>query len=99
MENRNTHQAYVGYRAGEKVLRGRATLDLGGCMMRARTDRIAASGVSLMVPRHTREEEPCVVSLDVLVSGALRRVNASGRVVSCSCVGVDGFRVTIRFTD
>ena len=70
----------------------RVTLD-------AEVMRVAQRGVSFVLPRKVAEQQNCAVDMQLLVEGSMLRLRAVGRIVSCFCTGMDGFRVAMQFTD
>jgi hypothetical protein len=61
--------------------------------------RVASRGVSFVLARKVAEQQDCAVDMQLLVEGSMRRLRAVGRIVSCFCAGMDGFRVAMQFTD
>ena len=83
-----------------KSIRSRARVKIDPrVILEAEVMRVAARGVSFVLPRKVAEQQDCAVDMQLLVEGSMRRLRAAGRVVSCSCAGMDGFRVAMQFTD
>ena len=100
VENRATSQ--YGQNSTSRVvpLRTRARLALDTTtVVNASNVCVAQHGASLMVAKSVRESQACSVRMSLYFNGEPREVNATAQVVSCSCVGMEGFRVSLRFTD
>jgi hypothetical protein len=81
-----------------KVMRWPARLRLGHTSaVEGRAIQISATGVSLLVPRSVREGERGPVRVDAFITGNPVRLEANGSIVCCACVGMDGFRISLRF--
>ena len=81
-----------------KVMRWPARLRLDpATTLNGRAIQISSSGVSLLLPRSVREGERGLVRVDAFISGNPVRLQASGNVVCCACVGMEGFRISMRF--
>lgn len=61
--------------------------------------QISPSGISLLLDRTLREREIGLVRMDAFVAGNPVRLQARTSVVCCACVGMDGFRISLRFQD
>jgi hypothetical protein len=85
--------------ARARALRGRARIAIGDATFEGRAERVAAHGLSLLVDRVARERTQCAVCISVFRNGRLFCVRARGEVASCSCAGMQGFRVAVRFTE
>ena len=60
--------------------------------------RVAARGVSFVLPRKVAEQQDCAVDMQLLVEGSMRRFAPSAASFNI-CAGMDGFRVAMQFTD
>jgi hypothetical protein len=49
--------------------------------------------------RTVRVGETALVRIDALVDGNPLRLQARTSVVGCTCVGMDGFRISLRFQE
>lgn len=80
------------------MLRGHARLRIAETtVVSARALRVAQHGVNLLVERSVQTPQRCAVAIDLFVRGAPRHIRAVGEVVSCSCAGMEGFRIAMRF--
>jgi len=61
--------------------------------------QISNSGVGLLMDRTLREGETALVRVDAFVDGSPLRLQARTSVVCCTCVGMDGFRISLRFQE
>jgi len=59
--------------------------------------QVSMSGISLLLDRSVREGESGLVRVNAFIHGAPVRLQARGSVACCSCVGMEGFRVSLRF--
>jgi hypothetical protein len=82
-----------------KVMRSPAKLWIDGVgAMDAKAVQISSSGVSLITARSVRDGQQCDVQINALVNGTAMRLKAAGTVTCCACIGMDGFRISVRFT-
>lgn len=58
---------------------------------------VSKSGIGVNVPRRIHDGQECEVSLSFFANGKTHKMNALGQTLSCVCVGMDGFRVSVRF--
>jgi hypothetical protein len=86
-------------RVRSKPVRSRARVQIEEVVLDAQVMRLAARGVSFVLPRKLEEEQNCAVDMSVFVQGSVRRLRAAGRIVSCFCAGMEGFRVAMQFTE
>lgn len=83
-----------------KTLRWPASLRLGHTThLPGRAIQISSSGVGLLLDRPVREGETGLVRVDAFVAGNPVRLQARTSVVCCTCVGMDGFRISLRFQE
>lgn len=81
-------------------MRWPANLRLGQTtVLEGRAIQISTSGVSLLLSRSVREGEVGLVHVNAFINGAPVRLQARGSVVCCACVGMDGFRISLRFME
>lgn len=64
-----------------------------------RAIQISSSGLSVLLDRTVREGEIGLVRVDAFIAGNPVRLQARTSVVCCTCVGMDGFRLSLRFQD
>lgn len=83
-----------------KVMRWPATLRLGHTtVLEGKAIQISSSGVGVLLGRSVREGEVGLVSVNAFINGAPLRLQARGSVVCCACVGMQGFRISLRFLE
>jgi hypothetical protein len=83
-----------------KSMRWPASLRLGHtAQLAGRAVQISGSGVGVLLDRPLREGETGLVRVDAFVGGDPVRLQARTTVVGCTCVGMDGFRISLRFQD
>jgi hypothetical protein len=83
-----------------KTMRWPASLRLGhATVLTGKAIQISSSGVGLLMDRTIREGETALVRVDAFVEGAPVRLQARTSVVCCTCVGMDGFRISLRFQE
>jgi hypothetical protein len=83
-----------------KVMRWPARLRLGHTTeLDGKAIQISSTGISLLLPRSVRDGERGLVSVDAFIGGNPVRLQARGSIVCCACVGMDGFRISLRFED
>lgn len=81
-----------------KVMRWPARLRIGHApALAGKAIQISPTGVSLIVPQSVRDGERCHVRVDAFIGGNPVRLEANGSVVCCACVGMEGFRISMRF--
>lgn len=81
-----------------KTMRWPASLRLGHTtQLTGRAIQISSTGVGLLLDRPIREGETGLVRVDAFVDGSPLRLQARSNVVCCTCVGMDGFRISLRF--
>ncbi|HEU4654986.1 MAG TPA: hypothetical protein VFS47_13435 [Steroidobacteraceae bacterium] len=87
-------------RARSKPIRSRARVQIDPkIVLDAEVMRVAPRGVSFVLPRKLEEQQSCSFDMNLFVEGSVRRLRGVGRIVSCFCAGMDGFRVAMQFTD
>lgn len=83
-----------------KTMRWPASLRLGHTLqVEGKAIQISSSGVGLLLDRPVREGEIGLVRVDAFVAGSAVRLQARTSVVCCTCVGMDGFRISLRFQE
>lgn len=83
-----------------KVMRWPASLRLGHTtVLTGKAIQISSTGVGLLMDRTLREGDTGLVRVDAFVNGNPVRLQARTSVVCCTCVGMDGFRISLRFTE
>lgn len=83
-----------------RTMRWPASLRLGHTTeLSGKAIQISSSGLSLLLDRPVREGEIGLVRVDAFVNGHPVRLQARTNVVCCTCVGMDGFRLSLRFQD
>jgi hypothetical protein len=87
-------------RTRSKSIRSRARVEIEPkIVLDAEVMRVAPRGVSFILSRNLAEQQNCAVDMSLFVEGSVRRLRAAGRIVSCFCAGMEGFRVAMQFTD
>lgn len=83
-----------------KAMRWPASVRLGhSTVIPGKAVQISSSGVGLLMDRMIKEGETALVRVDALVNGNPVRLQARTSVVGCTCVGMDGFRISLRFQE
>jgi hypothetical protein len=83
-----------------KTMRWPASLRLGhATQIAGKAIQISSSGIGLLLDRAVREGEVGLVRVDAFVAGNPVRLQARTSVVGCTCVGMEGFRISLRFQD
>lgn len=83
-----------------KAMRWPASVRLGhATVLAAKAIQISSTGVGLLMDRTIKEGETALVRVDAYVSGNPVRLQARTSVVCCTCVGMDGFRISLRFQE
>jgi hypothetical protein len=83
-----------------KTMRWPASLRLGHTtQLIGRAIQLSPTGLGLLLDRPVRESEIGLVRVDAFVAGNPVRLQARTSVVCCTCVGMDGFRISLRFLD
>lgn len=83
-----------------KAMRWPASLRMGHTtVLTGKAIQISNTGVGLLLDRTLREGETGLVRVDAFVAGNPVRLQARTSVVCCTCVGMDGFRISLRFQD
>lgn len=83
-----------------KAMRWPASVRLGhSTVIAGKAVQISNSGVGLLMDRIVKEGETALVRVDALVNGNPVRLQARTSVAGCTCVGMDGFRISLRFLD
>nr|WP_298718699.1 PilZ domain-containing protein [uncultured Steroidobacter sp.] len=83
-----------------KAMRWPASMRLGHTtILTGKAIQISTSGIGLLMDRTVREGETALVRVDAFVEGNPVRLQARTSVVCCTCVGMDGFRISLRFQE
>ena len=83
-----------------KVMRWPGSLRLGHTtLLEGKAIQISSGGVSLLLGRSVRDGETGVVRVNAYLNGAPLILQARASVVCCTCVGMEGFRISLRFVD
>lgn len=83
-----------------KIMRWPGSLRLGhATLLEGRAIQISSSGVGLLLGRSVREGESGLVRVNAFINGAPVQLQARAAVVCCTCVGMEGFRISLRFLD
>ncbi|MBM0107746.1 PilZ domain-containing protein [Steroidobacter sp. S1-65] len=83
-----------------KNMRWPASLRVGHTtILTGKAIQISSSGLSLLLDRTVREGETGLVRVDAFIAGNPVRLQARTSVVCCTCVGMEGFRLSLRFQD
>jgi hypothetical protein len=83
-----------------KVMRWPGSLRLGhSTVLDGKAIQISSGGVGLLLGRSVREGETGLVCVNAFINGAPVRLQARASVVCCACVGMEGFRISLRFVD
>jgi hypothetical protein len=61
------------------------------------TIEMSMGGISVMASRQLKVGTQCVLEFDLYCNGSNVRIVGVGKVVNCSCSGLDGFRVGMLF--
>lgn len=96
------HSSGAAADAGARVknMRWPASLRIGhSTILTGKAIQISASGLSLLLDRTVREGEIGLVRVDAFIDGNPLRLQARTSVVCCTCVGMEGFRLSLRFQD
>jgi hypothetical protein len=81
-----------------KVMRWPASLRLGHTtILDGKAIQISASGVGLLLARSVRDGEIGLVRVDAFINGNPVLLQTRVSVVCCTCVGMEGFRISLRF--
>jgi len=83
-----------------KVLRAHASVTVAGQSPRdGKTWDLGLDGMSLMLPKPIPPGTRCQVTFELPVGGRSNRVTAAVKVLYCSFVGGEGFKVGTSFGD
>jgi hypothetical protein len=82
-----------------KVMRCPAKLWIdGNTVIDAKAVQISQGGVGLITSRSVRDGQQCTVQVNPLINGNPVRLKATGTVTCCTCIGMEGFRISLRFS-
>jgi hypothetical protein len=83
-----------------KVMRWPGSLRLGHTtLLEGKAIQISSGGVGLLLGRSVREGETGLVRVNAFINGAPLTLQARASVVCCACVGMEGFRISLRFLE
>lgn len=83
-----------------KVMRWPGSLRLGhSAPLEGKAIQISGGGVSLLLDRSVRDGETGFVRVNAFLNGAPLVLQARASVVCCTCVGMEGFRISLRFVE
>ena len=83
-----------------KVMRWPGSLRLGHTtVLEGKAIQISSGGVGLLLGRSVRDGETGLVRVNAFINGAALTLQARASVVCCTCVGMDGFRISLRFLE
>ena len=83
-----------------KVMRWPARLRLGHtAQLEGKAIQISSTGLSLLLAHSVRDGERGLVSVSAFISGNPVLLQTRVSIVCCTCVGMDGFRISLRFED
>ena len=81
-----------------KVMRWPGSLRLNhATVLEGKAIQISSGGVGLLLGRSVREGEIGHVRVNAFINGAPVHLQARAAVVCCACVGMEGFRIALRF--
>lgn len=85
-------------RSPRKPVRQKVSIgSTGHGIIRGHTIDISVGGLSIMIPMALPLDSLCAVRFDLFVEGSLVRFAGTGQVAHCSCVGMQGFRIGMKF--
>lgn len=83
-----------------KVMRWPGSLRLNhSTVLEGKAIQISSGGVGLLLGRSVREGETGLVRVNAYINGAPVHLQARASVVCCTCVGMEGFRISLRFLE
>jgi hypothetical protein len=83
-----------------KVMRWPGSLRLGhASVLEGKAIQISSGGVGLLLGRSVREGETGLVRVNAFINGVPLTLQARASVVCCACVGMEGFRISLRFLE
>jgi hypothetical protein len=83
-----------------KVMRWPGSLRLGQTtLLEGKAIQISSGGVGLLLGRSVRDGEVGLVRVNAFINGAPLNLQARASVVCCACVGMEGFRISLRFLE
>jgi hypothetical protein len=81
-------------RSPRKAIRQRISLGTAKQgIVQGQTRDVSASGLSAMMPSALPNGALCAVRFDLIVDNKVMRFSGHGKIVHCSCAGMEGFRV------
>jgi PilZ domain len=85
-------------KSARKKIRRQVIIDIADHgIIRGSTVDISVGGLSVMIPVALAANSRCSVRFELLIDGALVRFAGIGQVANCSCVGMQGFRIGMKF--
>ena len=83
-----------------KVMRWPGSLRLGhATTLEGKAIQISTGGVGLLLARSVREGETGLVRVNAFINGVPVILQTRASVVCCACVGMEGFRISLRFLE
>lgn len=83
-----------------KAMRWPARLRLGdSTQLEGKAIQISNTGVGLLLGRSVRDGERGLVSVNAFIKGNPVHLQTRVSVVCCACIGMEGFRISLRFED
>lgn len=83
-----------------KVMRWPGSLRLGHTtLLEGKAIQVSSGGVGLLLGRSVREGETGLVRVNAFINGAPVILQARASVACCACVGMEGFRISLRFLE
>jgi hypothetical protein len=81
-------------------MRWPGSLRLGhATVLEGKAIQISSSGVGLLLGRSVRDGEIGLVRVNAFINGVPVLLQARASVVCCACVGMEGFRISLRFLE
>ena len=83
-----------------KLMRWPASLRLDHTTtLTGKTTQVSTTGISLMLSRSLRDNTTGLLSVNAFVNGSSVRLQARCTVAGSTCVGMEGFRISLRFQE
>src|SRR5690606_5997232 len=59
---------------------------------------VSLTGIGIKIPRRIDDGQECTLLISFFAGGKSHKISACGQILSCVCIGMEGFRVSVRFT-
>jgi hypothetical protein len=59
---------------------------------------VSQNGIGVKVPRRIDDGLECTLVMSFFAGGKSYKISACGQILSCVCIGMEGFRASVRFT-